>query len=106
LRWEIVSAIGYLRKIDPITPLPQYLAVMRRMTEACVAAGAIPVLVSPFVYASRYTMRKAIAYSSALRDLAEAQAVIFDGFHLSPLGHQLVGHAIAQSIIADFKKKS
>jgi hypothetical protein len=108
LRWEIVSAIGYLRKIDPITPLPLLLGTMRRMASACAEAGAIPVVLSPFVYASRYTMRHAIAYTSALRDLAEAQHMIFvdsvallrpqpkslilqyDGFHLTPLGHELV----------------
>jgi GDSL-like Lipase/Acylhydrolase family len=121
LRWEIVSAIGYLRRIDPITPLPLLLATMRRMAEACAAAGAIPVVLSPFVYGSRYTMTHAVAYTTALRDLAEAQQMTFvdcvdllrsqpkslilqyDGFHLSPRGHELVGQAVAQSIVADFK---
>jgi hypothetical protein len=118
LRWEIAAAIGYLRKIEPITPLPLYVAAIARMAAACSVVGAIPVVLSPFVYGSRYTMEKAIAYASALRNLARAQDMMFidcisllrsqprsrilqyDGFHLSPLGHEVVGQAIAQTIVA------
>jgi lysophospholipase L1-like esterase len=96
---------------------------IERMVKGCRAAGAMPVVLSPFVYGSRYSTKKAIAYTSALRDCAEAQDMILvdcigtlksrpkfqilehDGFHLSLLAHELVGQAIAQAIVADFRKR-
>jgi hypothetical protein len=118
LRWELASLVGHLRKIDPITPLPLYVAAMERIVKDCEDAGAIPVVLSPFVYGSRYTMKVATSYTNALQELSKGQNVILvdcvqalesvprrlvlqhDGFHLSPIGHRLVGQAIAQSIVA------
>jgi lysophospholipase L1-like esterase len=69
-------------------------------------------------------MRNAITYTNALRELTEAGDMIFvncvhalsclpkrqvlqnDGFHLSLVGHNVVGRAIAQSIVADVSKRS
>jgi hypothetical protein len=65
LRWEIASLIGYLRKIDPITPLASYIQAIEGMAEDCKAAGATPIVLSPFVYGSRYTMKNAITYTRA-----------------------------------------
>jgi lysophospholipase L1-like esterase len=96
---------------------------IERMVKGCRAAGAMPVVLSPFVYGSRYSTKNAIAYTSALRNRAAAQDMILvdcigvlkpqpkfqilqhDGFHLSLLGHELVGQAIAQAIVADFRKR-
>ena len=58
LRWQLISAIGYLRKIEPITPLSSYIAAIERMVDDCRAAGIKTIVLSPFVYGSRYTMRK------------------------------------------------
>jgi lysophospholipase L1-like esterase len=124
LRWEIASLIGYLRKIDPITPLASYTPAIEGMAEGCKAAGATPIVLSPFVYGSRYTMKNAITYTRALQELAKKQDIIsvdcvgelakvakrsiklqHDGFHLSLTGHQIVGEAIAQAIISDSSSK-
>ena len=102
LRWQIASLIGYLRKIEPITPLSSYIAAIERMVDDCRSMGITPVVLSPFVYGSRYTSRKAIAYVNALHELhSKKQDMIFvdcarllanspkfgillhDGFHLS-----------------------
>ena len=69
LRWEVASLIGYLRKINPITPLSLYIAAIEHMVDNCRSAGIAPVVLSPFVYGSRYTMRNAIAYVNALEKL-------------------------------------
>jgi hypothetical protein len=124
LRWELVSLIGYLRRIDAITSIPKYVAAILRMAKACREMEAVPVVLSPFVYGSRYTMRNAIAYTSALRELAKVQDMILidcvgalknlpkasilqhDGFHLSLIGQEMVGRAIAESITADVLSKS
>jgi lysophospholipase L1-like esterase len=63
-------------------------------------------------------MKVATSYTNALRELSKGQNIILvdcvqalesvprrvvlqhDGFHLSPIGHRLVGQAIAQSIVA------
>jgi hypothetical protein len=58
--------IGYLRKIDPITPLSSYIAAIGAMVDDCRSAGITLVVLSPFVYGSRYTMRNAISYTNAL----------------------------------------
>jgi lysophospholipase L1-like esterase len=118
LRWAIASLIGRVRKLQPITPLPIHLAAIQQMAKECRAAGAMPVVLSPFRYGSRYTQNNAIAYTRALQDLAKAEGFIFidcmqelssrtkrnvlqhDGFHLSQLGHRLIGHAIANAILA------
>jgi hypothetical protein len=125
LRWEIASLIGYLRKIEPITPLSLYVAAIERMVDDCLSAGITPVVLSPFVYGSRYTMRNAIPYTDALNELhSRAQDMIFvnccrlfgnlpksmilmhDGFHLSRMAHNVLGETIGQEIVADIWTKN
>src|SRR5262245_60052442 len=120
VRWELASAIGFLRRIEPITPLSAYIPAMRRMVEDCMSTDITPVVLSPFVYGSRYTMRQAILYSDALQELcSKVHGALFincmcalqafprsltlmnDGFHLSAKGHNIIGELIAQTIAAD-----
>lgn len=120
LRWQLASVIGRLRKIEPITPLASYVAAIERMVDDCRSVGIKPVVLSPFVYGSRYTMRKAVHYVDALRQLnsrktnmifvdcfsllanfPKSKVLQHDGFHLSRLGHKLVGEAIGSAIAED-----
>ena len=120
LRWQIASLIGHLRKIEPITPVSAYAAAIERMVGECRSAGIKPVVLSPFVYGSQYATGKSMAFVAALRELrSRTQDMILvdcvsllanfprsgilqhDGFHLSRAGHNLVGEAIAQSIVDD-----
>jgi hypothetical protein len=120
LRWELASVIGNLRKIETTTPLSSYIAAIELMVDDCRSAGIKPVVLSPFVYGSRYTMKKAIPYVDVLRNLASrAQDMMFvdcfrlladfpkssilqhDGFHLSRLGQNLVGEAVGKAIVED-----
>jgi hypothetical protein len=125
LRWELVSLLGYLRKTEPITPLPSYIAAIGHMVDDCRSAGATPIVLSPFIYGSRYTMRRASSYSDALQELySGARDVIFvdcvrllanfpkriilqhDGFHLSPLAQTLVGEAVGRTIVDNVRTKN
>jgi hypothetical protein len=77
LQSEVAVLIGYAWKIGPTTPMTSYVATMERMVKACRSAGATPVVLSPFIYGSRYTMRKCHSlYRDALRDLAKMQDMI------------------------------
>src|SRR6202000_3575795 len=96
-----------------------YVAVMERIVMLCISEGATPVVLSPFVFGSRYSTRSAVAFTDALRDLAKLHNFILvdcisalralakrsalqrDGIHLSQLGHRVVGEAIAASIVSD-----
>jgi lysophospholipase L1-like esterase len=123
LRWQLAALIGHLRKIEPITPLSSYIPAIERMVDDCRSAGIKPLVLSPFVYGSRYTMRKAIPYVDALHGLySRAQDMIFvdcvrlladfpksrilqhDGFHLSATGQNIVGEAIGQAIVEDIRR--
>jgi lysophospholipase L1-like esterase len=122
--WEVTSLIGYLVKADPETALPEYVAVMERMVTLCISEGAAPVVLSPFVFGSRYSTRSAVAFTYALRELAKLHSFILvdcvsalraltkrsalqrDGIHLSQLGHRVVGEAIAASIVSDSSARS
>jgi lysophospholipase L1-like esterase len=125
LRWQIASLIGHLRKLEPITPLSAYIAAIEQMADQCRSVGVKPVVLSPFIYGSGYTMRKAIPYLDALHELhARAGEIILidcvslladfpkskvlqhDGFHLSRLGHNLVGEAIGKAIVQDITRRS
>jgi lysophospholipase L1-like esterase len=120
IRWEIVSLIGYLRKIHPVTALPKYVAVIERMAALCISQRATPVVLSPFVFGSRYSTRSAITFTkelqnhlaklhgvllvdcvSALNGFARTSVLQRDGIHLSQLGHRVVGEAIATAIASD-----
>jgi hypothetical protein len=120
LRWEIVSLLGYLLKIHPETALPEYVAVIERMATLCISKRATPVVLSPFAFGSRYSMRSAIIFTKELQNhLAKLQGVLLvdcvnalngfarksvlqrDGIHLSQLGHRVVGEAIATAIASD-----
>jgi lysophospholipase L1-like esterase len=120
LRWEIVSLIGHLLKIDPETALPEYVAVIERMATFCITQKATPVVLSPFVFGSRYSTRSAIAFTTELRKhLTRLRGVLLvdcvgalgafaklsilqsDGIHLSQLGHRVVGEAIAAAIASN-----
>jgi hypothetical protein len=123
LRWELASVIGQLRQIEPITPLSSYIAAIERMVGDCLSARSKPVVLSPFVYGSRYTSRKARPYVDALRELSSrTPGMIFvdcfsllsalpkvrilqhDGFHLSRLGQDMIGEAIGKAIIEDVQR--
>jgi lysophospholipase L1-like esterase len=120
LRWEIVSLMGCLLKIDPETALPEYVAAIERMATLCISQRATPVVLSPFVFGPRYSTRSAIAFTKELQDhLTRIRGVLLvdcvsalgafartsvlqrDGFHLSQLGHHVVGEAIAAAIASD-----
>jgi len=119
LRWRILSLIGYLRKVEPRTPLSRYIAAIERIAEDCRSEGIKPVILSPFVYGPGYAMRKAIPYVDALRERSRAHGAIFvdcvslltdlpkfkilqhDGIHLSRLGQKMVGEAIGKAIVED-----
>jgi hypothetical protein len=123
LRWEIITLIGRLRKLTPINPLPSHIAAIMRMTAECKSAGITPVVLSPFLYGSRYTTANAFSYVKAVHDLAEAEGFLFvdcmrvlrarpkreilqhDGFHLSEIGQEMVGQAIADLIVRHEKSK-
>jgi len=119
-RWEIVSLMGFLRKADAITPLCSYIEAIGRMVDECVSAGITPVILSPFVFGSRYSTGNAILYTNALHELhSRVRGMIFvdciqllsmlpksmillsDGFHLSSVAHNLIGEAIGKAIVAD-----
>ncbi len=120
VQWELASAIGFLRRIEPITPLSEYICAMRRMVEDCISADITPVVLSPFVYGSRYTMKQAVLYADALQELCStvrgalfincvhalealprSSTLMNDGFHLSAKAHELIGELIGQTIAAD-----
>jgi len=122
IRWKIASIIGFIRKIEPITPLPAYLAAIEHMVDDCIAAKSIPVVLSPFVFGSKYTMRNAILYTNALHELhlrvpgmvlidcirvlaafPKSMILLNDGFHLSGEGHSQIGEAVGQAIVAHMK---
>jgi lysophospholipase L1-like esterase len=125
MRWELISLLGFIGRLAPITPLASHIATIEQMMLQCRSAGAVPVVLSPFVYGSRYTMRNAIRYAKALRDLhdtipdsisidcidlltnvSRSRILMHDGFHLSEYGHQLIGQAIANSIIGHVRWKN
>src|SRR5262249_52874982 len=100
-----------------------YLLVMERMIDSCVAADVTPIVLTPFVYGSRYSMRNGVAYANALRELLTnkpgavlvdcigvlgahpKRAVLqHDGFHLSQNGHAAVGLAIARRITSHLQR--
>lgn len=117
LRWELANLIGRVRRLTPITPLPFHLAAIELMVNECKEVGAMPVVLSPFVYGSRYTTKGAINYTRELGDLAKPRSFLFidcmrelrsrakrqilqhDGFHLSQIGQSIIGEAIASSIV-------
>jgi lysophospholipase L1-like esterase len=124
-RWEAASLIGDLRNIKPITPVSSYIDAIKTMVSDCELAGATPVVLSPFIYGSRRTARKAASYVSALHELHSKDANMIlvdcvslltkfqkkvilqhDGFHLSRLGHELVGRQIGEAISADLASKA
>jgi lysophospholipase L1-like esterase len=119
LRWKIASMIGLIRKIEPITALPAYIAAIEHMVDECIAAKITPVVLSPFVFGSNYTMRNAIRYTKALHELhlrvpdmvfidcirvlaafPKSMILLNDGFHLSGEGHSQIGKAVGQAIVA------
>jgi lysophospholipase L1-like esterase len=122
-RWEFLSLWGYFRRLEPTTPLAAYLRVMERMIDSCIAAGITPIVLTPFIYGSRYSMRNGVRYANALRQLVankrgallvdcievlraySKRAVLqHDGFHLSQKGHAIVGLAIAQQMAAHLQR--
>src|SRR5579859_114942 len=120
VRWELLSLWASIRKISPITSLKAYIEAIEHMTNDCISAGVKPVVLSPFLYGSRYAMRNAVVYTNALRELhSEKRDVIFidclsglskfrksellltDGFHISEMAHRILGELIGEAIVAD-----
>lgn len=125
VRWHASSLAGCFLKPAPASDLSSYLSAHEDMISECQAVGATPVVLSPFVFGTRHSMNSAIKYSQALGGLCRTMdAVIFidcvellshvprsrillcDAMHLSELGHQLVGRAVGEAVVADFVAKS
>ena len=116
-RWFLAAIIGFAFRLQPTTPLPQFLAAIDSIIDQCLAAGAVPIILTPFVYGSAYSMRSGVRYANALRELVaqksgailvDAMSALWsktrceilqhDGFHLSKVGHALVASAIANAV--------
>jgi hypothetical protein len=67
-------------RLEPITPLSAYIPVMERMIDSCIVANVTPIVLTPFVYGSRYAMRNGVTYANALRELItrKPEAVLVD----------------------------
>jgi len=118
-RWHIQSLVGFLWKTDPVTSLASYVTAIEHMVNESILAGITPVVLSPFIFGSRHSLKNAADYTKALHDLTLRHRIIFidciqqlskhskskillkDGVHLSRLGHHLIGEAIGQAIVAD-----
>jgi lysophospholipase L1-like esterase len=123
VRWYLSAIIGFAFQVPPITPLPEYLAAIDDIIDQCLAAGTIPIVLTPFVYGSPYSTRSGVRYAKALRRLvARKTGAIFvdamlpllskprsevlqnDGFHLSKIGHALVASAIAEAVCKNLQE--
>lgn len=119
-RWEIASLINFLLKTQARTPLSAYIEAIGRMADDCILDGATPIVLSPFVFGSRYSTRNAVLFTKALHELQSQkqpmilvncvrllsnfprlEVLLSDGFHLSRMAHNLVGEAVGDIIAAD-----
>jgi hypothetical protein len=124
-RWQTQSLVGFVWKTDPITSLSAYVIAIEHMVHESISAGITPIVLSPFTFGSRHSLKNAIDYTNALHDLnSRVNGIIFvdciqllsnypksglllnDGIHLSRLAHSLIGEAIGQAIVADIKLAS
>jgi hypothetical protein len=88
------------------------------MADDCISVGITPVILSPFVFGSRYATKNAILYTDALNEWASKRSepividcirlfspysrmriLLKDGFHISDLAHRLIGQAVGQAIV-------
>ena len=123
-RWRLQSLVARFRKPDPVTSLSSYVAAIKHMVDDCILAQVTPIVLSPFIFGASYSTENAIKYTNALRYVfSKMNQVIFidcvqllskfpnskvllsDGFHLSRFGHNLIGEAIAQAVVADIRAK-
>jgi hypothetical protein len=119
-RWEIASLMGFLMKTEARTPLSAYIDAIARMADNCISDGAKPIILSPFVFGSRYSTRSALLFTNALQELQSrkrpmilvdcvrvmsnfprSKMLMNDGFHLSAMAHNLVGETVGDLIVAD-----
>lgn len=117
-RWLLLAMIGAARRAAPTTPLADYRDAMASIIDTCVRTGVTPVILTPFVYGSPYSMRSGALYAETLRELVAARpgallvdcmtplrqhpkhvVLQHDGFHLSLLAHSIVGQAIAARVV-------
>jgi len=125
LRWEIQSIIARFYRPSAITSLPSYVAAIEHMVDDCISVHITPIVLSPFIYGSRYSTENAVNYTSALRQLflgmnqvlfidcvellshfPKSKLLLNDGFHLSRFGHDLIGEAIGRAIIENINAKN
>ena len=123
-RWILAAFIGFAFQLQPTTPLPQFIAAIDGIIDQCLAAGAIPIVLTPFVYGSLYSMRSGVRYANALRELVaqktgailvdamlalwskpRRETLQHDGFHLSKVGHALVASAIANAVCKSLQER-
>lgn len=117
IKWKLRSLGSEILFAPPVTPLVDYLAAMRELVRAALAAGSRVVVVSPFVMANARGNRFARLYTDALRgqlpaggtaEFLDAHALLSpaprremllrDGFHLSPAGQRRVGGALGETL--------
>jgi hypothetical protein len=124
-RWHMQSLVGFVWKTAPVTSLSSYVTAIEHMVNDCISAGITPVVLSPFTFGSLHSLKNAVDYTNALWDLSsrvnrmifidcirllskapKSKVLLNDGMHLSRLGHNLIGEAIGQAIVADIITQS
>ena len=117
--WRLKSLVSTLLLSPPLTAKEEYIAAIKQMVAEAKAAGAISIIISPFVFGSSRSNRNARRYTAELRKetahetrihLLDAHAELSlyprakvlcqDGFHLSRFGHEVIGRKLAALISA------
>ncbi len=120
IRWKVSSFLGFFLNPTPVTDLESFVSACKCMIGECISFEITPVVLSPFIFGTRHSMKNSIRYAQALEGLCrKADGAIFvdcieplsrfpkseillsDAMHICELGHQLVGQAVAKAILDD-----
>lgn len=118
LKWKLRGLASDILFAAPFSTRDEYVSALSNMAEQCRAAGCAVVVLSPFVMGSQRSNRIARTYARALnkgltrhRNVlfldahgllsreSRRQVLLYDGFHLSACGHQVLGEALAEVLL-------
>lgn len=127
IRWRIRGMLGDLLQLSPVTPPAIYLETMGRIVRMISEIGAIPVVLSPFVFGAQRSdriardcvrrLQRVVAVAaaipsahyvdvySALDQYPRREILLSDGTHLTLKGQAVVGECLAAALAGVIRAK-
>lgn len=116
VRWSVKAVLARWLGVPPRTSLEVYKQSLSAIAKEIMASGARPIVLTPFRFGDRWSAHYGEQFAAAARELASSlgfavingpevlrpyplrEILLANGYHLSAMGHEIIGQALLRKI--------